>query len=372
MLQERSHSPTREKPTPCCGQRSPGSDRNSLPLRRRQNQPLPRRSSLQNDPLIAHAAGDVLAVEVLQERNGIFARDAGEVLELGDVDLLRLGFLFGKRAAQPLQRLLVKNQVVAQLDQGFLAQQQGHQALCAYFINFQSRQDFLERRDPQSRLGECLLNHQLGFDFLIFHHHTAPGGAYLFTGNVDFFEPRQLCEHTLKDFAADSQPFAQCFFVVAGQQRILLLEVLDFSQCPGFQRGQRRCGDQHAVNAHYFARLSQGIGQSFHSPGQPSGLADGAGQVKTIALLAGNAGGQNLLGRSIGQLTKKGEVRFSFLPEWCSIEHNSSANGYDRRKLPHDEVVLRQQQRGSAEPKLGISILSGSNLFSILQQNVGN
>jgi hypothetical protein len=41
---------------------------------------------LQDDALVAGAAGDLFAVEVFQKRDGVLARDAGEILEGSDVD----------------------------------------------------------------------------------------------------------------------------------------------------------------------------------------------------------------------------------------------------------------------------------------------
>jgi len=43
-------------------------------------------SDLENQPLVPGAAGDLLAVEVFEQRNGVFARHAGQRFEGGNVD----------------------------------------------------------------------------------------------------------------------------------------------------------------------------------------------------------------------------------------------------------------------------------------------
>ena len=45
-----------------------------------------RLSRLQDKTLVAGAAGDLLAIEVFEQGDGVLARDAGEILEGGDVD----------------------------------------------------------------------------------------------------------------------------------------------------------------------------------------------------------------------------------------------------------------------------------------------
>lgn len=42
--------------------------------------------NLKNHPLIPHSLGDPFAVEIFEERDGVFAADSGEVFEFRDID----------------------------------------------------------------------------------------------------------------------------------------------------------------------------------------------------------------------------------------------------------------------------------------------
>ena len=49
---------------------------------------------LEDEALVAGAAGDLFAVEVFEQGDGVFAGDAGEIFEGGDVDQA-IGFVLG-------------------------------------------------------------------------------------------------------------------------------------------------------------------------------------------------------------------------------------------------------------------------------------
>src|SRR5208337_795509 len=75
------------------------------------------RCRLQDDSLVVDAACDSLAIEILQQRDGVFAGDAEQVLELRHAELGRLRLVGDDSPAQRLERVAVKHQVVGQLYQ---------------------------------------------------------------------------------------------------------------------------------------------------------------------------------------------------------------------------------------------------------------
>src|ERR1017187_2365980 len=70
---------------------------------------------------VAVATSDVCAVEVFQQGNGVLAGDAGPFLELAH--LKPLGLAGRQEFPQAEKRGAVKNQVLADADQPFLAQE---------------------------------------------------------------------------------------------------------------------------------------------------------------------------------------------------------------------------------------------------------
>src|ERR1700686_1565369 len=78
---------------------------------------------LQDNTLVARAPRYPLTIEVLEERDSIFARDTGQLLENGDGDALAFGFLEdGKAVAELRKSVAVKNQLGRDADQALVAQ----------------------------------------------------------------------------------------------------------------------------------------------------------------------------------------------------------------------------------------------------------
>ena len=81
-------------------------------------QPKPERNNfdrylelLQNDSFVARAPGNAFAIEILEQRNGIFARNARQFLEFCYVDQpvrLMLSAISSQKNLQPLNRLPMK------------------------------------------------------------------------------------------------------------------------------------------------------------------------------------------------------------------------------------------------------------------------
>src|SRR5713101_289304 len=83
-----------------------------------------RRARLKDHALITHAPRHALAVQMLEQRDGILAADAGQLFERGDgqaVTALRL--VRGQELAQACQRGLVKYQILGDFYQHLFAQQ---------------------------------------------------------------------------------------------------------------------------------------------------------------------------------------------------------------------------------------------------------
>src|ERR1700722_9454983 len=76
---------------------------------------------LKNDAAFPVAAGDVFAVQVFEQRDGVLARHAGPILEVGDGEACALAR--GERLAQCVDRCGVIDQLVADANQLAILQQ---------------------------------------------------------------------------------------------------------------------------------------------------------------------------------------------------------------------------------------------------------
>src|SRR5207244_7790799 len=92
---------------------------------------------LYNYSPVSNPLRDPFAVQILQQRDRIFSGDASQILEATNFKLRRAGLFCRKFASQLGQRSLMKYQIVGNLDQDFFAEKQGHDLLCARFVNFQ-------------------------------------------------------------------------------------------------------------------------------------------------------------------------------------------------------------------------------------------
>src|SRR5258706_10434244 len=73
--------------------------------------------ALEDDARVSNALRHAFAIEPFEQRDGVLARDSGEVLELRDVEFVR-GILIGRELlAQAGEGGLVEDEVMAQLPQ---------------------------------------------------------------------------------------------------------------------------------------------------------------------------------------------------------------------------------------------------------------
>jgi len=59
--------------------------------------------------------GDAFAIQKLQQGDGIFAADPGQVFELSDVDFGRFGFVLGNHTFQNFECLAIEDQIIGDL-----------------------------------------------------------------------------------------------------------------------------------------------------------------------------------------------------------------------------------------------------------------
>src|SRR4051794_15650372 len=83
---------------------------------------------------IAHTASHAFAVEPLQQRDRVFAADAGQVLESRHVELVGAALLFGERSLQAAECLAMEYQIVRELYQRPFAQEQGDDLLRPHLV----------------------------------------------------------------------------------------------------------------------------------------------------------------------------------------------------------------------------------------------
>src|ERR1017187_2508341 len=146
------------------------------------------RCSLYYQTPVAVATSDVCAVEVFEQGNGVLAGNAGPFLELAH--LKPLGLAGRQELPQAVERGAVKDQVLADADQPFLAQEDFEQGAGAADLDAGLGEHFGDRGDGQRSLfegafdgGACLLFVILeddavvaGADGLAFDNQRAGGG----------------------------------------------------------------------------------------------------------------------------------------------------------------------------------------------------
>ena len=84
---------------------------------------------------VAYALRHMLPVQIFQEGDGVLAADACQLFEGGDIHSWRFCFLCGDQAAQLFEGSPVKDQLVGNFDQDFIAQQQGDDFLGASLVD---------------------------------------------------------------------------------------------------------------------------------------------------------------------------------------------------------------------------------------------
>src|SRR5260370_19318086 len=97
----------------------------NTPCKRRE--PAKNPAKLEYNTFVALSAGDAFAVQIFQQRNGVFAGDAGQIFECGHRDSLALRlFVGGQFHAQFGQRLPMKDELRSDAMQGFSAKRTRH------------------------------------------------------------------------------------------------------------------------------------------------------------------------------------------------------------------------------------------------------
>src|SRR5262245_23165739 len=96
--------------------------------------------------LVALPPGHAFAVQILEQRDGIFACDAGQVFKSGHGDSLSFRLFVGHQfAAQFGQRVAVKNQFRGDAQQRLIAQQKLQQLFRSPRLNGELTENFLGR-----------------------------------------------------------------------------------------------------------------------------------------------------------------------------------------------------------------------------------
>ena len=213
--------------------------------------------SLQKDPLVAYPAGDALSVEVLQKRDGVFAADASQVLEVRNVNLGRLGLVCCELTAQLFQRAAVENKFVGNFDQHFIPQEQSNNLLRADFIDFQPANYLIERRYLQACQGKGLLDRLFGLGLFVPHDHAAPSKVNEFAGGLDFSLLGKSLQNTEKDISADVESFAKFLFADSRNEWIGVVESGNRGKYFGLGLAEGCWGEQSVMALDEFAALCE-------------------------------------------------------------------------------------------------------------------
>src|ERR1017187_3060843 len=293
---------------------------------------------------VAFATGDVRAVEVFEQGNGVLAGNAGPFLELAH--LKPLGLAGRQELPQAVERGAVKDQVLADADQPFLAQEDFEQGAGAADLDAGLGEHFGDRGDGQRSLfegafdgGACLLFVILeddavvaGADGLAFDNERAGGGEQ------GVHEQRRRGGH----FAA-----AEILAGDSGRERIILVKLRD-----GLDEAVAGRVEPGAIHV-------PGIRQSDHR-GAPGGRGDGGlpqtgacDQVREGDAEPGLAHQQGDARGGVG-----GRQDFEASGKSCGglpcgrradVQDDAAADGDDWGEPADDEAVAGKQQGGIAQ-----------------------
>src|ERR1035438_2407983 len=136
------------------------------------------RVALQDHPLVAFAAGDVCAVQVFEQGNGVLARNAGPQLEIRDAETRRPPL--GKQAAQLFHCGVMKHQILADADQAFLAEQDFEQGACPRGFHAGLGQHFGHCGDGQTGLLKGAFDGLPRVLLVLAHHHRMAVQSHAF------------------------------------------------------------------------------------------------------------------------------------------------------------------------------------------------
>ena len=127
-------------------------------------------------------------------------------------------------SSQLLQRGVVKHQFVGNLDQHLVAQEQRNNFLRPSFVDLQTGQHVVERRNLEARRGECLLDCLFRFGFFIFQDHAATREADEVAGDFQFFLTSEEVKHRRQYLGRCCDSLAQVLLADASNQGIFFME----------------------------------------------------------------------------------------------------------------------------------------------------
>src|SRR5579862_1307143 len=140
---------------------------------------------LQYNTLIPGPPRHVLAVQVLQQRNGVLAADSRKLFECSNRQPVSFFFaVFRQEPAQLRQRLAVKDEIVRYLHEHFFSQQYLQNFLRPCRFDRQLPQHGRHARHGQSRALEFALDHFLGARLIGGERNLAPRALHQVAGHA--------------------------------------------------------------------------------------------------------------------------------------------------------------------------------------------
>src|SRR5215475_11133908 len=97
--------------------------------------------SLQNLPMVSYSAGNALAIQVFEQRNGVLTRNTRQFFELSHIDFRRLAFSHCQLLAQVVESASMEDEFFGDLNQHLIAQEQSNDFLGAHAVDLQVGKD---------------------------------------------------------------------------------------------------------------------------------------------------------------------------------------------------------------------------------------
>ena len=241
----------------------------------------------------------MFAIQILEQWNGIFASDSGQVFEARHIQPGRLRFFQSHSFAQIEQRVAMKHQIVGNFHQNFVAQEQRNDFLRSQLIYFQSCEHIFQRRNDKTGIGKCSFDNLFRLRFFIFHDYAAPGQTDQFTRQFNLPGAHYLVEHVVKDLGRDRRKTSTQFFLAhADNQWVAFVECLECGSEIFANEFERRPRNENVTDADNFW-ISRGCRNNHLRP--PAGACDGFGNGQTPRAACGYPSVQPACPRSLAK-----------------------------------------------------------------------
>src|SRR5215470_2821079 len=232
--------------------------------------------------------------------------------------------------------------------------------------------------DGKACRGECSFDLLLGLGFLRQEGHFGPGALHELSLQLEFSFGGELFEYSAKDFRAKAsrEQAAQIFSGHSRLQRIFLVKALYAIGGLLRQIGESR---NRIESGSFWRHQADSLGCR-EASNRVQNLSIGPASTRRNLLLSqAKKRAFHQLKENFGFVAALHRQKKSFTRRfpgaraaWNRVGHHSSADGGERRRLPDDETIAREQQHGVPELELREGLAPGGDLPSVKQRDLGH